>query len=102
MDTLELGIEAPDGTRPRRIPVELRKIAPSAPIQLVVQQCDECGRTAAERDHFLWHARRLAADRNGDGAFRLGREQEGVASRQAAERTEFVPGGQYLRRADAA
>src|SRR5439155_2849020 len=62
MGALVLGIEPGDGYRPARAFVDAGHAALLAPADLILEERDERRRAAADRDHALGDALRLAAD----------------------------------------
>ena len=102
VDARELLIEAVDGQRPVRVCVHLGNVALPPPLELILQEREECVRAAAERDDAGWSAGRLGTDRNGGRSFRLGDEQQRITTRQPAERAELVTGDEHEPGADAA
>ena len=95
MCALQLRVEPVDHDRPGRIAVDVRNVAAPAPLELVGQHVHETLRPAAERDHAGGNARRLGSDRDRSRTVACGQQQERIAARKAAQRTELVTGNEH-------
>lgn len=95
MDAFTLGVDPVDGDRPRGVAIDRGKVPARPARQLVLEECEEPVRSAAQPHHAVRNARRFHADRHGRRPRELGHEHERVAAPHAAERAELVPGDEH-------